>query len=344
MTDQIIDLRSDTVTQPSPGMRTAMADAAVGDDVFGDDPTVNLLEQRTAELLGKEAALFVPSGTMANQIALRCHTRPGDGLLLEENSHIYLYEAGAAAALSGLTCHLLPGERGIFTPDAVENAIRETNVHFPRSRLLSLENTHNRGGGTVWSLEQIDAVCQTARDNKMRLHLDGARLWNATAVTGIAESEYSSRFDSVSVCFSKGLGAPVGSVLAGRDELIQRARHIRKQFGGGMRQAGIIAAGAMYAMDHHRERLVEDHNNARRLAEGISSIPGLSIDPASVSTNMVYFDVMDQIAAAVVDRLQELGVLVLALTPARIRAVTSLAVDEAAIDRALAIVSQIMNL
>jgi threonine aldolase len=320
-----------------------MANAPVGDDVFGDDPTVNELEQYTAELLGKEAAVFVPTGTMANQIALRCHTRPGDGLLLEESSHIYLYEAGASAALSGLTSHLLPSERGIFTPDAVAQTVRKSDIHFPRSRLLSLENTHNRGGGTVWSLEQIAAVCDVAQENNLKLHLDGARLWNATAATGIRESEYGRHFDSVSVCFSKGLGAPVGSALAGSEELIQQARHIRKQFGGGMRQAGIIAAGAHFALEHHRERLVEDHRNARQLADGIRSISGLHFDPDSLSTNMVYFELLEQDASVVADRLMELGVLVLAVAPQKIRAVTSLVVDTAAVERAVTLLRQVMD-
>lgn len=341
MTAEFVDLRSDTITQPTPGMREAMASAPVGDDVFGDDPTVNRLEQSTAELLGKEAALFVASGTMANQVALRCHTRPGDEMLLERKAHMYWYEAGAPAALSGVTCRLLSSDRGIFTPDTVIAALRPVDVHFPRSRLLAVEQTHNRGGGTVWTLDQINAVCEVARSRDLLLHLDGARLWNAAVATGVTEKEYAGGFDSVSVCFSKGLGAPVGSALVGSSSLIERARHVRKQLGGGMRQAGIIAAGALYALEHHRERLVEDHANARFLALGIADIPGLTTNPALVATNMVYFEVESQPAATMVERLRQKGVLVLATSPDTIRAVTSLAVGTESIERALELLREV---
>ena len=256
-----IDLRSDTITQPDDGMREAMARAVVGDDVLGDDPTVKALEQYTADLLGKEAAVFVPSGTMANQLAIRVHTRPGDAMLLDANSHIYFYEAGAPAALAGVHSKLLDGQRGQFTAEQVEAAIPPRDDHFAQPSLVCLENTHNRGGGSVWPLEKIGAVAETARRHNLALHLDGARLWNASASSGISEREYAAQFDTVSVCFSKGLGAPVGSALAGSAEAIARARYYRKQQGGAMRQVGILAAAARYALDHNRARLADDHEN-----------------------------------------------------------------------------------
>jgi threonine aldolase len=329
-----IDLRSDTITKPTPAMRRAMAEAEVGDDVLGDDPTVNALEARTAELLGKDAALYVPSGTMANQIAIRAHTEPGDELLVEAEAHIYYYEAGAPAALSGVMCRLISGQRGIFTAADVRAVLRPVNVHYPRMRLLCLENSHNRGGGSVWSVDQVAAVTGAAHEAGLRTHLDGARLWNATAATGVSEAEYSRHFDSVSVCFSKGLGAPVGSALAGPAEFIQRARRFRKQFGGGMRQAGIIAAGALYALEHHRQRLRDDHANARRLALALATVPGLHLNAAEVETNMVYFDVTTMPATDLVAKLAAAGVLVLATGPNRIRAVTSLEVTHDDVARA----------
>lgn len=333
--DRAIDLRSDTVTQPTPAMREVMASAQVGDDVFGDDPTVRELEARTAELLGQEAALYVPSGTMGNQIAIRAHTEPGDEVLLEANAHIYYYEGGGPAALSGVMCRCLDGERGVFTAAALEAALRPADPHFPRSRLACLENTHNRGGGKVWPAERVTEVAVAARRHGLRLHLDGARLWNAAVATGRPERELAAPFDSVSVCFSKGLGAPVGSALAGPREFVDRARRCRKLFGGGMRQAGIIAAGALYALAHHRERLAEDHANARRLAEGLARLPGIQLNPAEVETNIVMFKVTRLPAAEFTTRLAAAGVRVLALGPDTIRAVTHLHVTAADIDRTL---------
>jgi threonine aldolase len=328
----MIDLRSDTVTKPTAGMRAAMAAAEVGDDVFGDDPTVIELERETAGVLGKDAAVYMPSGTMANQVAIRAQTEPGDEIVLEANSHSYFYESGGPAALSGVMCRLLSGERGIFTAGELKAALRPASVHFPRTALVCVENTHNRGGGSLWPLEQLAEVAGAAREAGLRLHLDGARLWNATAATGIAEREYAKFFDSVSVCFSKGLGAPVGSCLAGGAELIARARRFRKMFGGGMRQAGIIAAGALYALRNHRGRLVEDHANAKVLAAGVAGIAGLELDPPDVETNMVFFKVRTMPAAALVEKLKAAGVLTLAVGSERIRAVTSLAVTRADID------------
>jgi threonine aldolase len=324
----IIDLRSDTITKPCKEMRKAMAQAQVGDDVLGDDATVNELERLTAEILGKEAALYVPSGTMANQIAVRNHTRPGDEMLLEENSHIYLFEAGGAAALSGVTSRLLKGNRGKFTANEVKNALRPKNVHFPPTKLVAIENTHNRGGGSVWQLDEIEEVQQAVQENNLKFHLDGARLWNAASFLNIAESEIAKYFDSVSVCFSKGLGAPVGSALCGSRDFIEEARHIRKQFGGGMRQAGIIAAGAIYAIKNNRDRLKQDHQRAKLLADELNAFDGLSVDSEATETNLVYIHTSGFEAEKLVSYLQENGVLVLATASHTIRAVTNLEVDD----------------
>jgi threonine aldolase len=332
-----IDLRSDTVTKPTPAMREAMARAEVGDDVFRDDPTVQELEEETAALLGKEAALFTPSGTMANQLALRIHTEPGDEVMVEANAHIYYHEGGGPAALSGLTCNLLQGERGIFSGATVEAALRPVDSHFPRSRLICVENTHNRGGGKIWTLAQIKDVAECGRRNGLALHLDGARLWNAAAATGIAEAEWAGPFDTVNVCFSKGLGAPMGSALAGPKELIAKARRFRKMLGGGMRQAGIVAAGALFAVKNNRARLREDHAHAKALAEGLARSGKYEVTPAEVETNMVRFRRPGVPVREMVERLRGLGVLVLAADRETIRAVTSLAVTTAEIDRAIEI-------
>ena len=331
----MIDLRSDTVTQPTPEMRQAMAAAEVGDDVLGDDPTVIELERRTAEVLGKAAAVYMPSGSMTNQVAIRAHTEPGDEIILEAQGHSYFYEGGAPAALSGVMCRLIQGTRGIFTADDLRAVLRPKNVHFPRTKLVCVENTHNRGGGSIWPIGAIAEVANVAREAGLKMHLDGARLWNASVATGIAEGEYARHFDSVSVCFSKGLAAPVGSVLAGSDEFIARARRFRKQFGGGMRQAGIIAAGALYALDNHRDRLASDHANAKALAEGLAGVDGIEIDPATVETNIVILRVTAAPAAELVDKLRARGVLVLATAPDTIRAVTNLMVSAEQIDQAV---------
>ena len=286
-TTRSIDLRSDTVTKPTAAMREAMARAEVGDDVFGDDPTVKELEAETAVLLGKEAALFTPSGTMANQLAIRGHTEPGDEILVEANAHLYYYESGAPAALSGVMCRCINGQRGIFAGADVEAALRPADQHFPRTRLLCIENTHNRGGGRIWPIQQLQEVAATARRHGLPLHLDGARLWNASVATGIPERDYATLFDTVSVCFSKGLGAPVGSALVGPKAFIERVRRFRKMFGGGMRQAGIIAAGALFALRNHRTRLAEDHANANALAVGLAAVKGLETEPAEVEWRLV---------------------------------------------------------
>lgn len=338
-----IDLRSDTITKPSPEMRQVMARAEVGDDVFGDDPVVNELEEVVAGILGKERALFVPSGTMANQLALRCHTQHGDEILIDANAHIYWYEAGGPAALSGLTCKQLPGKRGIFTASDVKAALRPKNNHYPPTSLLTVENTHNRGGGAIWPVDTIREVTSVAMNAGLKTHLDGARLWNASVASGISEKEYSSCFDSVSVCFSKGLGAPIGSALAGNQAFIEKARRFRKQFGGGMRQAGIIASAALYAVNNNRPGLAEDHSNARLLAAGLATIGGISIDISEVNTNMVYFDVKKIPASELVEKLRKKGVLVLDVSENRIRAVPNLMVNSADIETVIEITGEILN-
>jgi threonine aldolase len=339
----MIDLRSDTVTQPTPAMREAMARAEVGDDVFGDDPTVKELEAETAILLGKEAALYTPSGTMANQLAIRGHTEPGDEILVEANAHLYYYESGAPAVLSGVMCRCLNGQRGIFTGADMEAALRPADQHFPRTRLVCIENTHNRGGGKIWSVKQIRAVADTAKRHGLLLHLDGARLWNASVATGIPERDYAAHFDTVSVCFSKGLGAPVGSALAGPKSFIEHVRRFRKMFGGGMRQAGLIAAGALFALHHQRARLAEDHANAKALAAGLAAVRGLEAAPAEVETNMVRVRVCYLPAQQFADRLRAQGVLVLAVGPDTIRAVTNLMVSSADIQASVAIIARVVN-
>jgi len=339
----MIDLRSDTITKPTPPMRQAMAAAEVGDDVFGDDPTVIALEKRTAEILGHEAAVYMPSGTMTNQVAIRTHTEPGDEILVDANAHIYFYEAGASAALSGVMLRFVPGVRGIFTAENVRAVLRPKDIHFPHTKLVCIETTHNRGGGSIWPLDTIAEVAATAREANLKLHLDGARLWNASVATGIPEKQYAQYFDSVSVCFSKGLGAPVGSVLAGNAEFIERARRFRKQFGGGIRQGGIIAAGALYALEHHRDRLAQDHDNARRLARGVANLPNIEVDLDTVETNMVNIQIRSMTAQRFADKLHEAGVYVLATGPNLIRAVTSLEVTDRQIDQAIDIFTDLLK-
>jgi threonine aldolase len=339
----VIDLRSDTVTQPTRLMREAMARAEVGDDVFGDDPTVKELEAETAALLGKESALFTPSGTMANQLAIRGHTEPGDEILVEANAHVYYYESGGPAALSGVMCRCLNGRRGVFGGAEIEAALRPPDQHFARTRLVCVENTHNRGGGKIWPLERIQEVAATARQHGLLLHLDGARLWNASVAAGIPERDYAAHFDTVSVCFSKGLGAPIGSALAGPRSFIERARRFRKMFGGGMRQAGIIAAGALFAVRNHRARLAEDHANAKALASGLAGVEGLETNPEEVDTNMVLIRARSLPAQQLAQHLQERQVLVLAVGPDTIRAVTNLMVSAADIQRGLAIISEVVK-
>ena len=337
----MIDLRSDTVTKPTDAMRAVMAAAEVDDDVLAHDPTVQRLEEMTAAMLGKDAALFVPSGTMANQLAIKTHTVPGDEIIIEADSHIFWYEAGAPAVVSGVMCHRVQGERGVFTAEQMRQAVRGQDIHFPRTSLVCVENTHNRGGGKVWPLEQIAEVTAAARDVGAKTHLDGARLWNASVASGIAEGQYASHFDSVAVCFSKGLGAPVGSALAGGAEFVALAKRFRKMLGGGMRQAGVIAAGAIYALENNRDRLAEDHALAKRLAEGLAEIDGIEVDPATIETNLVYFDAPGR-AAELSAGLEAEGVLLLG-DGDRCRAVPNLETNADDIETALAAVAKVMK-
>ena len=334
----VVDLRSDTFTKPTPAMRAAMAGAEVGDDVWGDDPTARRLEAAAAEILGKEAALFVPSGTMANQIALLVHCRPGDEVIVGRGAHTRLYESGAGAAWAGVQFAEVGGADGTFTGDDVDAAALPADRNLPRTRLVALENTHNRGGGRIWPPAQVDAVAARARDRGLALHLDGARLWNAAVASGRPERELAAPFDTVSACFSKGLGAPVGSVIAGRGDDIERARRFRKMLGGGMRQVGVLCAAALYALDHHRARLADDHAHARRLAEGLAGLPGVRLDPAAVETNIVIFEVVGLTAAELATRVAASGVRLHAIAPTRLRAVTHLDVDAAGVERAIAAV------
>lgn len=334
MPDRVIDLRSDTVTRPTQAMRAAMAEAPVGDDVFDEDPTVHRLQERVAGLLGKEAALFVPSGTMSNQIAVRIHTAPGDELLCDANCHIYNYEAGGPAALSGVTCRCVDGEFGILDLSQLEDKIRPNDQHLVITRLVCLENTHNRGGGRIYPLDKIAAISRWARKHGLIMHLDGARLWNASVASGVPLPEWGQHFDTVSVCFSKGLGAPIGSALVGPKPLIAKARRVRKLFGGGMRQAGIAAAAALYAVENHIQRLADDHRNARLIAEAVRDTPGLTLHPPQVETNLVWFKVDPELGTAkeVATRVKEHRVLLHAAGPQMIRACLHLDVsaDDAA--------------
>jgi threonine aldolase len=337
-----IDLRSDTVTRPGPAMREAMARAEVGDDVYGEDPTVNRLQERVAELLGVEAALYVPSGTMANQIALKVHTQPGDDVIVGEGSHNWLYESGAAGAISGVQL-TIAGKGGLFTAEDVRAAFKVDNHHYAPTRLVCLENTHNRGGGVIWPEAQVQAVLGVARELSLRTHLDGARLWNVAAATGRSERELAAGFDTVSVCLSKGLGAPVGSLVCGSKERVWRAHRIRKLLGGGMRQAGILAAAGLWALEHNRERLARDHEHARRLAERLAGAPGYRVELATVQTNIVIADLTDRAPAAdaLAARARDSGVLLNAIGPRRIRLVTHLDVDGAACERAADVLARI---
>ncbi len=336
MSEPFIDLRSDTVTKPTPAMRSAMYTAEVGDDVFHEDPTVRRLEERVAGILGKDAALFVPSGTMSNQICVKAHTQPGDELLCDVNCHIYRYECGGPAVHAGVMCRTLDGDYGVLSLAQLEDKIQPANDHLVRTRLVCLENTHNRGGGKIYPLETIREISVWAHKHGLQMHLDGARLWNAIVATGIPAQEWSQHFDSVSVCFSKGLGAPIGSALAGSTDFIARGRKIRKLFGGGMRQAGIIAAAALYALDHHIERLAEDHRNAQILAQAIADTPGLHLTPARVETNILFARIDKELGTAqdVAGQLREQHVLALPTAPQTLRMCTHLDVSAAQAERA----------
>jgi len=341
-TPKILDFRSDTITRPTAGMRSAMARAVVGDDVFSDDPTVNELQERLADLLGKEASLFVPSGTMSNQIGLRVHCSPGDEFICEAGCHIYNYEQGGYAQLSGLAVRPVEAPGAILRLEQLTGLVRGSNEHLVRTRLVCLENTHNRGAGRIQPYDGVKAICDWAHAQGLATHLDGARLFNAVVATGIEAREWAQPFDTVSVCFSKGLGAPVGSALSGTREAIARARRHRKLFGGGMRQAGILAAAALYALDHHIDRLADDHELAARLAQAIRGIDGLELRPDQIDTNMIIFHVDPALGSAAdfCARLKSRGLLMLAMAPTLVRAVTHLDVDTSDVDRAAEILDE----
>ncbi len=323
-----IDLRSDTVTVPSEGMRQAMATAEVGDDVWNEDPTVHELQRQVATMLGKEDALYVPSGSMANQIAIKVQTHHGDEVLMGWGSHCVCFEGGAAAAISGVQYRTL-GEGGLYSEDDLAAALQPSNVHFPPSTLAWIENTHNRGSGRIFPQARVEAIAALAHAEGMNVHLDGARLLNAAAATGLTPAELVAPVDSTSICLSKGLGAPVGSVLAGSGAFIQQALRYRKMFGGGMRQVGILAAAGLYALEHNVARLVQDHDNARLLAEGLAPLPGVTLDLDQVESNIVIFDLAPPAPAgeAFLAACAEQGLLFSQMGPSRIRAVTHMDVS-----------------
>jgi threonine aldolase len=342
----VIDLRSDTQTKPTPGMRQAMASAEVGDEQKREDPTVNLIEQRAAELLGHEEAIYLPTATMANEIALRLHGEPGDEVLAEEHSHILIAELGGPAALSGFLTRPLPGERGRLAPDQIRAAARLwDDRHTPITRIVSIENTHNSSGGRVWPLEEVQAVAATCRELGVRLHLDGARLFNAAVALGVPAAKIARHADTVTICLSKGLGCPLGALVAGSAELMVRARRFKHLFGGAMRQAGIVAAAGVYAFDHHIDRLADDHARARRLAEGLAAA-GLPLDPDDVETNFVQLDItpLGLTYSEALERLHQAGVGFSAtIHPTVLRGVVHLDVTDDDIDRAIEIVPRALG-
>lgn len=325
----IIDLRSDTITKPTSSMREFMMQAAVGDDVFGEDPTINDLQSMIAEMLGKESALFVSSGTQANQISINAHTQPGDEVICDYNSHIFNYESGAAGMLSGVQLNPVIGINGHPDAEQINSAIRPTDDHYPQTKLICLENTHNRAGGTIYPIDLIQKIYSLARKNNLKIHLDGARLWNAAIETGIPLKQYASYFDSVSLCFSKGLGAPVGSIIAGTEDFIKKTHYYRKAFGGGMRQAGILAAACIYAVENHFERLSDDHKNARFLAEGLSGLGPFIVNLSAVQSNIVIADLKadGDNAYEIVERIKKEGILSIPFSSHKIRFVTHLNIN-----------------
>jgi len=342
----MIDLRSDTVTKPTAAMRKAMAQAEVGDDVYGEDPTVNRLQEMAAGLLGKKAALFVPSGTMANQLAVRIHTQPGQEVIVERTAHIVRYEQGAAGALAGVQLHWVAGERGIIGPEQVETAIRPKDPHSIQTALICLENTHNSGGGTIYPLATIERIRAVASAHAIPMHLDGARLFNAVAATTLPPAAYATHFETVSVCLSKGLGAPAGSLLLTNDlALLEKAKRFRRMYGGAMRQAGILAAAGIYALEHHVGRLKDDHDNAKRLARKLQLIPAITINLQHVDTNIVNFDVIGHrlTPAALVAALKQEGVMINGIGGSSFRAVTHLDISTQAIDRAYDIFARVLG-
>ena len=342
---RVVDLRSDTVTKPTPEMRRAMAEAEVGDDVFMEDPTVARLEALAAERLGKEAGLFVTSGTQGNQVSLMAHTQRGEEIILDENCHIFNYEVAALAVLSAVQARGLRGRHGILDPADVRDAIRPPNIHHPKDSLICLESTHNRGGGSIYPIETLREIRRIAKEHGLSVHLDGARLFNACVASGVPVKDVAAHADSVTFCLSKGLGAPVGSVVVGSQAFIDRARRARKMLGGGMRQAGIIAAAGVVALETMVDRLRDDHENARVLAEGLAELPGINIDLRAVQTNIVIFDVerQDIDAAGLVLKLAGQGVKCFTVAANRIRMVTHKDVDGADILYALEVLGTILK-
>lgn len=342
MTSAIIDIRSDTVTHPTPAMRKAMYEAELGDDVFEEDPTVNRLEAMAAQKLGKEAALFVASGTMGNLVSIVTHCQRGDEVIVGDQCHSFFYEVGGAAVVGGLAWHCLPNGRGLPETSAVEDAIRVENIHAPRTGLICLENTHNRCGGGAFSSEQMKPIADVARKHAVPMHLDGARIFNAAIATGESASTLAAPFDSVQFCLSKGLCCPVGSLVVGSKDFIKRARKTRKMLGGGMRQAGVLAAAGVVALDTMIDRLADDHANARLLAEGIAQIPGLAIDLSLVQTNIVVFEAVAMAPSTLIARLAAEGVKLVPFGGKRCRAVTHYGIDRQNIQTVLALLSRIM--
>jgi threonine aldolase len=342
----MIDLRSDTVTKPTDEMRKAMARAEVGDDVYGEDPTVNRLQDMAAAMLGKRFALFVPSGTMANQLAIRSHTQPGQEIIVESKSHVVRYEQGAAGALAGVQLHWVTGERGIMTVEQVEAAIRPNDAHSISTALICIENTHNAGGGTIYPLSTIEKIRALAVRHGIPMHLDGARLFNAVAATTLPPTVYAQHFETVSLCLSKGLGAPVGSLLISNDQrLMDRARRFRRMYGGAMRQAGILAAAGIYALERHVARLKTDHEHAKKLARQLQHISAIQIAPQHVETNIVIFDIVDEhrSPADIVAALKEHGVLINAVGGQSYRAVTHLHITDKQIDEAADVFANVLK-
>ncbi len=336
----MIDMRSDTVTRPTPAMREAMARAEVGDDIFGEDPTVNALEAEVARVTGKEAALFVSSGTMGNQLAIACQTKPGDEVLVGDGAHPVWYECAAGAALSGVQLSVC-GSGGFFTPDEMDAQCKPAAYWSPQPALVCIENTHNRAGGRVFAQAVAVAIAERAKKRGLAAHVDGARIWNASVATGLSVADLCAPFDTASVCFSKGLGAPVGSALCGTRELVARARRFRKMWGGGMRQSGILAAAALYALTHHRARLAEDHANARAFAEAVAKLPGARVELAHVETNIVNVALDAPLRAeAVVKTAREFGLALNATGPHLLRAVLHLDVSRAQIAEAAAVLGR----
>ena len=343
--NRFIDLRSDTVTRPTSEMRKAMFEAAVGDDVFGEDPTINALQGKAAHLLGKEAVLFVASGTMGNQLSIKAHTQPGDEVIIEAGGHAMNFEGGAGAVLSAVQFSGIPGNRGIFDAAQVEAAIRMDDPHYPVSRLVVVENTHNRGGGSVFPLKNILEIREVATRRGLRMHMDGARLWNACVASGISPKEYAAPFDSISVCLSKGLGCPAGSLVGGSRDFIKRVHRFRKMVVGGMRQIGFLGAAGIYALDYHIDRLEEDHRKAKKMAQGLATIKNVRINPEEVETNILFFDVSpsERTAQEVAAATRERGVRVHPTAKTRIRCVTHLDVSFDEIDQALEIIDGVMK-